>query len=185
MQKCSVICSCFGIALMSAPNVASRASGAGPLRGRDRREGGTMLAITCAAADDITAWCLLAAVIAIVKAGPAANALFVIALSAAYVSLMIYVVRPFLVKLAGVYASKESFNKTVIAFIFLLLLISAFIAEIIGIHALFGAFLAGAIIPQNLRFKEILAEKQAREAKQTADRKAQAALDDIRRMREI
>ncbi len=117
------------------------------------------MAITCAAADDITAWCLLAAVIAIVKAGTAANALFVIALSAAYVSLMIYVVRPFLVKLAGVYASKESFNKTVIAFIFLLLLISAFIAEIIGIHALFGAFLAGAIIPQNLRFKEILAEK--------------------------
>jgi len=127
-------------------------------RGMTKTTIGAMV-ITCAAADDITAWCLLAAVIAIVKAGTAANALFVIALSAAYVSLMIYVVRPFLVKLAGVYASKESFNKTVIAFIFLLLLISAFIAEIIGIHALFGAFLAGAIIPQNLRFKEILAEK--------------------------
>jgi Kef-type K+ transport system membrane component KefB len=127
-------------------------------RGMTKSAIGAMV-ITCAAADDVTAWCLLAAVIAIVKAGTATNALFVIGLSAAYVSFMIYVARPFLVKLADVYASKESFNKTVIAFIFLLLLTSAFLAEVIGIHALFGAFLAGAIIPPNLRFKEILAEK--------------------------
>jgi Kef-type K+ transport system membrane component KefB len=127
-------------------------------RGMTKSAIGAMV-ITCAAADDVTAWCLLAAVIAIVKAGTATHALFVIGLSAIYVSFMIYVARPFLVKLADVYASKESFNKTVIAFIFLLLLSSAFLAEVIGIHALFGAFLAGAIIPPNLRFKEILAEK--------------------------
>ncbi|MCU0449223.1 MAG: cation:proton antiporter [Bernardetiaceae bacterium] len=117
------------------------------------------LVVACAAADDVTAWCILAAVIAIVKAGSALNALGVILISAGYVAVMIYLVRPFLDKLAQIYASKENLNRNVIALLFGLLLASAFVAEVIGIHALFGAFLAGAIIPHNLRFKEILAEK--------------------------
>ncbi|MCS7017539.1 MAG: cation:proton antiporter [Cytophagales bacterium] len=127
-------------------------------RGLSKTPLGSMV-ITCAAADDVTAWCILAAVIAIVKAGTAVSALLTILASTVYVAVMLYVVRPFLVKFAEVYASKENINRTVIAFIFLLLLLSAFITELIGIHALFGAFLAGAIIPHNLHFKEILAEK--------------------------
>lgn len=127
-------------------------------RGLSKTPVGSMV-ITCAAADDITAWCILAAVIAVVKAGTAVSTLFIIVAALAYVLVMLYVVRPFLVKFAEVYASKENINRTVIAFIFLLVLISSFITELIGIHALFGAFLAGAIIPHNLRFKEILAEK--------------------------
>lgn len=127
-------------------------------RGLSKTPVGSMV-ITCAAADDITAWCILAAVIAVVKAGTAISTLFIIAAAIGYVLVMLYLVRPFLVKFAEVYASKENINRTVIAFIFLLVLISSFITELIGIHALFGAFLAGAIIPHNLHFKEILAEK--------------------------
>lgn len=117
------------------------------------------IVITCAAADDITAWCLLAVVIAIVKAGNIATAIFTISCSAGYVIFMLYAVRPFLSKVSKVYTSKESINKNVVAFFFIVLLSSAYIAEIIGIHALFGAFLAGAIIPNDIRFKEILTEK--------------------------
>lgn len=117
------------------------------------------LAITCAAADDVTAWCILAAVIAIVKAGNIYNALFTIALSVGYVLVMLKVVQPFLKKFGSVYVSKENLNKTVVAFIFIIMLGSAYMTEVIGIHALFGAFLAGVIMPQNLNFKKILVEK--------------------------
>ncbi|MGE3824313.1 MAG: cation:proton antiporter [Bacteroidia bacterium] len=117
------------------------------------------LAITCAAADDVTAWCILAAVIAIVKAGNIYNALFTIALSVGYVLIMLKVVQPFLKKFGSIYVSKENLNKTVVAFIFIVMLGSAYMTEVIGIHALFGAFLAGVVMPQNLNFKKVLVEK--------------------------
>ena len=53
------------------------------------------LAITCAAADDVTAWCILAAVIAIVKAGSFVSAIFTIGLALGYVLIMLLVIRPF------------------------------------------------------------------------------------------
>lgn len=64
-------------------------------RGIHKTKLGTIV-ITCAAADDITAWCLLATVIAIVKAGSFVSSLYVIALAITYVFLMLKVVRPFL-----------------------------------------------------------------------------------------
>ena len=119
---------------------------------------GTM-AITCAAADDITAWCLLAVVIAIVKAGSFISALFSIGLAIAFVMIMMMVVQPFLNRLGKVYSARETINKTIVAVSFLILLASAYIAEIIGIHALFGAFLAGVIMPASFNFRRILMEK--------------------------
>lgn len=117
------------------------------------------IAITCAAADDVTAWCILAAVIAIVKAGTFVSALFTIALALLYVCIMIFVVQPFLKKIGKVYSHRETISKTIVAFSFLVLLGSAYVAEIIGIHALFGAFLAGVIMPPNFDFRRIMMEK--------------------------
>jgi Kef-type K+ transport system membrane component KefB len=117
------------------------------------------LAITCAAADDITAWCLLAMVIAIVKAGSILSALYTIAMAAVYVGLMLRMVRPFLRKVGEVYADRESLSKPIVAMFFLVLLGSAYISEVIGIHALFGAFLAGVIMPPNVRFRAIFIDK--------------------------
>lgn len=115
--------------------------------------------ITCAAADDITAWCLLAAVIAIVKAGSFVSALYIILLAVLYVLLMIKVVRPFLSRIGNLYYTKESMNKPIVAIFFLTLIISSYTTEIIGIHALFGAFMAGAIMPNNIKFRNIFIEK--------------------------
>jgi Kef-type K+ transport system membrane component KefB len=117
------------------------------------------IVITCAAADDITAWCILAAVIAIVKAGSFTSSLYVIALAIFYVLLMLKVVRPFLKKVGDLNATRESLNKPVVAIFFLTLLISSYVSELIGIHALFGAFLAGAIMPENNKFRSIFIEK--------------------------
>jgi Kef-type K+ transport system membrane component KefB len=117
------------------------------------------IVITCAAADDITAWCMLAAVIAIVKAGSFVSSLYVILLAAGYVLLMIKVVRPFLTRIGNLYTSRGSLSKPIIAIFFVTLLLSSFATEVIGIHALFGAFMAGAIMPDNVKFRDLFIEK--------------------------
>jgi Kef-type K+ transport system membrane component KefB len=117
------------------------------------------IVITCAAADDITAWCILAAVIAIVKAGSFVSALYIIGLAAVYVLLMLKVVQPFLKRVGDLNATRESLNKPVVAIFFLTLLLSSYASELIGIHALFGAFMAGAIMPSNSKFRNIFIEK--------------------------
>lgn len=127
-------------------------------RGMQKTKLGT-IAITCAAADDITAWCILAVVIAIVKAGSLLSSLYVIGMAILYVIIMLKIVRPFLKRVGDLNSTRESLNKPVVAIFFLTLLFSAYAAELIGIHALFGAFLAGAIMPENNKFRNIFIEK--------------------------
>jgi len=117
------------------------------------------LAITCAASDDVTAWCILAVVIAIVKAGTITGALFTIGLSIIYLLIMTKLVQPFLKKFGEVYSNKESLGLNIVATIFGILLISSLITEVIGIHPLFGAFLAGAIMPPSINFRRLIIEK--------------------------
>lgn len=117
------------------------------------------IVITCAAADDITAWCILAVVIAIVKAGSMVSSLYTIILAIAYVAFMVKMVRPFLKKIGERYQSEKSLSKSLIALLFLVLLLSSFTTEVIGIHALFGAFMAGTIMPSNIRFRSMFIEK--------------------------
>ncbi len=117
------------------------------------------IVITCAAADDITAWCILAAVIAIVKAGSFVSSLYVIGLAILYVGVMLFIVRPFLKKIGDLYKTKNKLSKPVVAIFFLTLILSSYTSEIIGIHALFGAFMAGAIMPDITKFRAIFIEK--------------------------
>jgi Kef-type K+ transport system membrane component KefB len=127
-------------------------------RGLTRTPLGTM-SLTCGAIDDVTAWAMLAAVIAIVKSGSAAGAVLTIGLTIIYLLVMLLVVQPVLIRIGKIYIAKETINKTLVALIFVMLLISAYITESIGVHALFGAFVAGLIMPHNLDFKKNLVEK--------------------------
>lgn len=115
--------------------------------------------ITCAAIDDITAWCLLAAVIAIVNAGSFSSAFFTILSAILYIVVMFKIVRPFLKRIADLQTSKRTINKSTIGIFLLILFLSAYCTEIIGIHALFGAFLAGVIMPSNVSFRNLFTEK--------------------------
>lgn len=117
------------------------------------------IVITCAAADDITAWCILAAVIAIVKAGSFLSSIYIILAAVAYVVVMLKIVRPYLKRLGDKHTSRESLSKSVVAIFFLTLILSAFATEVIGIHALFGAFMAGVIMPVNLNFRSLFIDK--------------------------
>lgn len=127
-------------------------------RGIHKTRLGTIV-ITCAAADDITAWCLLAAVIAIVKAGSFVSSIYIIGLAISYVLMMLFVVKPFLKRVGDLYANKNNLKKPVVAIFFLMLIVSSYLTEIIGIHALFGAFVAGAIMPDIAKFRNIFIEK--------------------------
>lgn len=127
-------------------------------RGITKTKLGTLV-IACAAADDITAWCILAAVIAVVKAGSVVSSFYTILMAAAYVILMLKLVRPFLARIGNIYTSKQTLTKPIVAIFFLTLIISSYLTEAIGIHALFGAFMAGAIMPDNIKFRTLFIEK--------------------------
>lgn len=118
-----------------------------------------VLAIASAANDDVTAWCLLAVVIAIAKAGTFGSALYAVGLTILYIVVMFTIIRPFLRKIGDVYANKEVINKSFVGIIFLILVISATLTEVIGIHALFGAFIAGVVMPANFGFRKVMMEK--------------------------
>ncbi len=117
------------------------------------------IAITCAAVDDITAWCILAAVIAIAKAGSVVSAIYTVLMAVAFVIIMLKLIRPFLKRIGDIYSHQDTLSKPVVAIFFVTLLASAYLAETIGIHALFGAFLAGVIMPQNVHFRNVFIEK--------------------------
>jgi Kef-type K+ transport system membrane component KefB len=117
------------------------------------------ISIACAAFDDVTAWSLLAGVIAIAKTGSFVSSLYTIGFSLVYIFLMIFVVKPFMHKIGKIYSNSETLNRNMVAFIFLLLTLSALATQLIGIHALFGAFLAGVIMPPLPSFRKILIDK--------------------------
>lgn len=127
-------------------------------RGLHRSRIGT-IAITCAAADDITAWSLLAVIIAIVKAGSFVSALYTIGLALLYVAAMIWIVKPFLARVGKLHSERDHLSKSIVAIFFLVLIMSSWATEVIGIHALFGAFLTGVIMPDNAKFRSSFIEK--------------------------
>jgi Kef-type K+ transport system membrane component KefB len=127
-------------------------------RGIHKTRLGTVV-ITCAAADDITGWSILAAVIAIAKAGSYISFLYTVLLALAYVFLMIKIVRPFLKRVGDLHSSSANLSKSIVALFFVTLILSSWLTESIGIHALFGAFMAGAIMPANQKFRNLFIEK--------------------------
>ncbi len=114
-------------------------------------------ALTCAAVDDVTAWCGLAVVVGLLDAG--ARPLAVIASAAAFIAFMLFIARPLLARWLESRLRAGASAREVGAWAIALLLASAFATEYIGIHALFGAFLAGVITPQNPELRRGLARR--------------------------
>ncbi len=106
------------------------------------------IALTCAAVDDVTAWCMLAFVVSVARA-EAAGAVATIAMALGFIVLMIVVIRPAMARLSLLYGNRGRLTQGVMASIFIALLISASATELIGIHAVFGAFALGAVIPHD------------------------------------
>jgi Kef-type K+ transport system membrane component KefB len=110
-----------------------------------------VLAITCAAVDDITAWCLLAVVVAVVESSGFADAAQTIGLSLLFLFAMLKLVNP-LLKLMPLVPMWLAI---------LLALLSAWVTEEIGIHAIFGAFIAGTAMPRGREEQRAVQERIA------------------------
>ena len=104
-------------------------------------------AIACAAVDDVSAWCILAIVIAVAKSQGLSSALLTILLAVVFVLAMVFLIKPRADRLLGTVKNSEV-PKGVMVNVFIFVFASALFTEAIGIHALFGAFLAG-IVMQN------------------------------------
>ena len=107
-----------------------------------------VIALACAAVNDVTAWCMLAFVVSVVQAR-AAGAVITFGLTVGYIALVALVVRPAMVKLSRLYGIKGRLTQGVMAIVFVALLLSSLATHAIGIHAVFGAFALGAVIPHD------------------------------------
>lgn len=109
-------------------------------------------AIACAAVDDITAWSVMAFVVAISRSASLGGASLTLGLALAFVGVMLLVVKRALPKWLDV-ANPEPSGAT-LATVVCVMLVASLCTEVIGIHALFGAFLAGAVMPDVNDFRE-------------------------------
>lgn len=117
------------------------------------------LALTCAAVDDVTAWCLLALAIAVTRTNNIIDAFPTIIASIIYIIFMFTIGRKFLQKIAKNYEKNGKLTQLVLASIYIIVVTSSLITELIGIHLIFGAFLIGVIMPKNPNLIREIAEK--------------------------
>lgn len=118
-----------------------------------------VIALACAAVDDLTAWCLLAVVVAVVKAEGWVAALITVLMALTFVAVMLWLVRPQMARLVREEIGQERHSRSLVAWVLVFVLASALFTETIGIHALFGAFLAGVVMPSSPRLRAFLRER--------------------------
>jgi Kef-type K+ transport system membrane component KefB len=106
------------------------------------------IALTCAAVDDVTAWCLLALVVSIIQARTAGAAM-TFGMALAFIAVMFLGVRPLMMRLSLAYGNRGRLTQGLMAAVFVALLLSAWATDLIGIHAVFGAFALGAVVPHD------------------------------------
>ncbi len=116
-----------------------------------------VVALSCAATDDVTAWCLLALVVGVAQA-KVGGALLASLWTIGYIGCMFLVVRPTMSRFLARFGEVK-LTEGVITLVFVALLLSALITEYIGVHAIFGTFLLGAIIPHDSVIARAFAQK--------------------------
>ncbi len=116
-----------------------------------------VMALTCAAVDDVTAWCLLAFLVSMVQAR-IGGVLLTVTLTVLFITLMVLVVRPVVFRLVRQQEPK-GLTRGAMAVVCVGMLLSALITEGIGIHAVFGAFLLGTLIPHDSSVARELRDK--------------------------
>ena len=118
------------------------------------------MAIACAAIDDVTAWIILAGVVLLARSSGGGLPIWVTVSGViGFALFMIFVARRLLVRLQDMYYRYGRVTQNLLALILLLAFGSAYVTEWLGIHALFGAFLLGTVLPKDPAFTRALTEK--------------------------
>ncbi len=117
------------------------------------------LALTCAAVDDVTAWCLLALAIAVTRTNSITDAFPTLVESVLYIIFMLTAGQWLLKKFLQYYQKNQRLNQLGLTIIYMSLLVSALTTQLIGIHYIFGGFLLGAVMPKHPALVKEIAEK--------------------------
>ncbi|KAI8603211.1 Sodium/hydrogen exchanger family-domain-containing protein [Dissophora ornata] len=112
------------------------------------------LTVCAGAVGDIVAWILLALVVSIINSSSRIAPLYVILLSIAWILVLVFAIRPLFALMIRITKSQDEPSQTMMAFTLAVVLISAFLTDIIGVHAIFGAFLVGLVIPNDTGFAD-------------------------------
>jgi len=116
-----------------------------------------VIALSCAATDDVTAWCLLAFVVGVAQA-QLDNAMWVVVWSCVFIVGMFFIVRPVARRIAN-WFERHPADSVARPGLFVAVLLAALATESIGIHAVFGAFLMGVVIPNDSRVAKELSHQ--------------------------
>ena len=116
-------------------------------------------ALACAAVDDVSAWCILAIVIAAVNSTGLAGSVTTMVLTLAFIVVMLLLVKPRVERLFIRRLDDAKYSRLLLAGVLAFALTCAWITETIGIHALFGGFLAGVVMPSSAGVQTFVKEK--------------------------
>ncbi|XP_020590906.1 cation/H(+) antiporter 19-like [Phalaenopsis equestris] len=117
------------------------------------------MAMSAAAVNDVAAWILLALAIALSGSGSPLVSLWVLLAGVAFVAIVALALRPVLARMAHHSVEGEPVKEIYICAMLTTVLAAGFITDAIGIHALFGAFVVGIVVPKEGPFAGVLIEK--------------------------
>jgi K+:H+ antiporter len=118
------------------------------------------IAIACAAVDDVSGWCILASIVVLVRTADAGGSTWItLAGLLLFMIIMIQGVRRLLRLFQRSYDRNGTLSDTALALVLIVAMLSALSTEALGLHLLFGAFIAGAVMPKDPRFVAYLTEK--------------------------
>ncbi len=112
------------------------------------------LSLTAGAFDDACSWCVLAIVLATFGGGPGV-ALLAIGGGLLYVAFIMLFGKKLLAPLGRKVEREGEMSLTVLAITLALFCLSAFLMDAIGIHAIFGGFILGTVMPRGLFVVEL------------------------------
>jgi len=119
-----------------------------------------IIVLSAGVGNDVIGWILLALCVALVNAGTGLTALWVLLTCVAYTLFLVFAVRPGLLwVLIRTRSLQDGPSQSVVALTLLIALTSAFFTGVIGVHPIFGAFMAGLICPHEGGFAIKITEK--------------------------
>ena len=118
------------------------------------------ISLSCAALADVSAWCILAFVVSLARAEGLMSGVVTTLLAVVFTAVVWFGARPLLRRLGP--RGGQAIAPETVAIAFFLVLVASLTTELIGIHALFGAFLLGAVMPRGAGLTEAITHKVIR-----------------------
>ncbi|KAK9460620.1 Sodium/hydrogen exchanger family-domain-containing protein [Lipomyces oligophaga] len=120
-----------------------------------------IVVLSSGVSNDIIGWILLALTIALTNATSGIIVLWIFLVTIGWAVFLFFAVRPLLEFIARKTGSLDEGepSQTLMLSIFLVVVVSAFLTDVIGVHAIFGAFLAGMVVPKDKLLRENIADK--------------------------